>query len=78
MTNLSFSSSMAKPGENDHHVEVTGISHDFTEQTLIKLLRSEGRMGTGFTAKKVTFNRERRAALVYLENNQGKLIDIFR
>ena len=77
MITLSFSSSMAKPGLTGA-VEVTGIPHDFTEETLIKLLRSESRMGTRFTTRKVAFNRERRAALVYLENNQGKFANVFR
>ena len=58
--------------EDGFKIEVSGVSDGVDEMMLTLLLESKKRMGRVISVVNITFNRERKAALVTLAQNEGK------
>ena len=57
--------------EDEFQIEVSGVSDGVDEMMLTLLLESKKRMGRAITVQDITFNRDRKAALVTLAKNEG-------
>ena len=57
--------------EDSFQIEVNGVSDGVDEMMLTLLLESKKRMGRVISVVDITFNRERKAALVTLAKSEG-------
>ena len=58
--------------EDGFQIEVNGVSDGVDDMMLTLLLESKKRMGRVISVVDINFNRERKAALVTLAQNEGK------